>query len=787
MSNIMIGQTITHYKILEKLGEGGMGVVYKAEDTKLKRIVALKFLPSSFSTDDEVKQRFIHEAQAASALNHTNICSIHTIEEFENPASAEAMAGKQQFIDMEFVEGKTLGVLLKEKELSLKEVLDIALQIAEGLNAAHKKGIVHRDVKPDNIMVTDERIVKIMDFGLAKLKGSSKLTKSHSTLGTIAYMSPEQAQGEDVDQRSDIFSLGAVLYEMITGRRPFKGEHEAAMMYSLINESPEPLARYKTNAPSELQRIVDKALTKKREERYQHVDEMIADLRRMQHTFTESALPASKISKVSWIVATVVVLLAIVGLYLFYPRSSLPTSAKSKSVAVLPFKNISDNKDDEYFSDGITDDIIAQLSKITDLRVISRTSVMQYKGVSKNIRDIGKELDVATVLEGSVRRSGNQIRIVAQLIDANNEGHLWADTYDKEMTQIFAIQSDVAQRIAAALEAKLSPAEKGRIEKKQTENTEAYQYYLKGRFYWNKRRVDDLKTSIEYFRQAIEKDPSYALAYAGLASACVLLPQHGIPQSEKWYTEARNAATKALEIDSTLAEAHAVLGEIAQDQYYDWAGAEKHFRLAIKLDPSYPTAHHWYSGTLEYLSRFDEALSEAKRAQKLDPLSLIINTNVGEVLYSMRQYDRAIMQHRSTLALDPNFPWAHLSLAQVYEVQGKFDEAIPEFEATKRLAENTPVVLGYLGRAYAIAGMKKDALKVLDELLRLERQGNAVSSGIAAVYHGLGTKEKTFEWLEKAYEGRESDLTYIGTDPLWDDLRSDPRFAALLKKMGLRK
>ena len=771
----MIGKVISHYKILEKLGEGGMGVVYKAHDTKLDRDVALKFLPTDLTRDPGAKERFLIEARAASALNHPNICGIHAIDTFEN----------QEFIDMEFVGGGPLSVLLKEKELSLKEVIEIALQIAEGLNVAHKKGIVHRDIKPDNIMITDEHLVKIMDFGLAKLKGSSRLTKTHSALGTLFYMSPEQAQGVEVDQRSDIFSFGAVLYEMITGRRPFKGEHEAAMIYSLVNETPEPLTRYRANVPDGLQQVVDKALSKERGVRYQHVDEIIADLRRIQPALSGGVTVASRKSRVTWIIGAALVALAVMGIYLFYSKS-VPTSAKSKSVAVLPFKNMSDSKEDEYFSDGITDDIIAQLSKITDLKVISRTSIMQYKGISKNVRDIGKELDVATVLEGSVRRSGNQIRIVAQLIDANNEGHLWADTYDETMTQVFAIQSDVAQRIAAALQAKLSPEEKKRIEKKQTENTEAYQLYLKGRFYWNKRRPDDLKTAIEYFRQATEMDSGYALAYAGSASAYVLLPQYGMPQTEEWFAKARNTAMKALEIDSTLAEAHVVLGVI-EEHTYDWGGAEQHYRRAINIDPSYPTAHHWYSTALSITGRFDEALSEAKRALELDRLSLIINVNLGAAYYTMRQYDRAIEQLHNTIALDPNFPWGHMILSQAYELQGRFEEAVSECETTRRLAENSPIVLGFMGEAYAASGRKKDALKVLDELLRLSKQGNAVSCGIASIYHGLRDKEKSFEWFERAYKMREWQLPGLATNPLYDDLRSDPRYIALLRNMGLGK
>ncbi len=772
----MIGKVISHYKILEKLGEGGMGVVYRAEDTTLKRTVALKFLPPPFSADDEVKQRFIHEAQAASALNHTNICSIHTIEEFE----------RQQFIDMEFVEGKTLGVLLKEKELSLKEAVDIALQVAEGLNAAHKKGIVHRDIKPDNIMVTDESVVKIMDFGLAKLKDSSRLTKTHSTLGTLSYMSPEQARGEEVDQRSDVFSLGAVLYEMITGRRPFTGEHEAAIIYSLVNETPEPLTRYKSDVPYELQRVVGKALAKEKDKRYQHVDEMAADLRSsVQHVSREIAAVARR-SKVPWIVAACVVVLAAAGIHLFYPKS-VPTSTNSRSIAVLPFENLSDSKEDEYFSDGITDDIIAQLSKIAQLKVISRTSIMQYKGMSKNVREIGKELDVGTILEGTVRRVGNQVRIVAQLIDAQNEGHLWADTYDREMTQIFAIQSDVAQKIAAALKAKLSPGEKERIEKKQTENTEAYQLYLKGRFYWNKRRGDDLRTAIDYFDQAIAEDPSYAMAYAGLGSTYVTLPQYSLLPSKEVMPKAEAAARKALEIDPTLAEAHAVLGNFKMSYEFDWAGAESEFKRAIELDPNYPTAHHWYSIRLLVFGRFDEALVEIKQAQELDPISLIINMTIGDVLYEMRQYDKSIDQSKKTLELDPNFAPAHSLLGWAYSQQGRFDEAIAEFQKVRTIVGSGPYGLADLGYAYGRTGKKGDAAQILSDLLQFSKQGYSLPFDIALVYWGIGDKNQALEWVERAYQERSTFVMFMKIDPKWDGLRSDQRFIALLKKMGLEK
>ena len=695
---------------------------------------------------------------------------------------------------MDFYEGETLKKKIEHGPLTIHDAVDIAVQVAQGLAKAHEHGIVHRDIKPANIMITTDGVAKVVDFGVAKLSGQVRLTRTGSTVGTVAYMSPEQFRGEDIDHRTDIFSLGVVLYEMVTSHLPFRGEFEAALSYSVLNDQPLPVSSMRKGVPPALERVITRCLEKEKSRRYQSAGELAVDLRNVARDLAGSdQRPSMKagmrkiLSRPSLWVTVVLGVLAVAALfYVFIPRSPFPAPA-GKSIAVLPFENLSDSREDEYFSDGITDDIIAQLSKISDLKVISRTSVLPYKDLKKNVREIGKELGVATVLEGSVRRSGNQVRIVAQLIDATNEGHLWVETYNRQLTEVFAVQSDVAQRIAAALQAKLSPSEKGRIEKRQTENTEAYQLYLKGRFYWNKRRLEDVMTAIEYLKQATEKDPRYGTAYAGLASAYVLLPQHGVAMPEEWYAKARSAATKALEVDSTLAEAYAVLGSIANDHDYDWSGAERHFRRAIELDPGYPTAHHWYSGTLQYLGRFDEALLEAQRALELDPLSLIINTNLADVFYGMRQYEKSIEQARNTLALDQDFPWVHLILASVYQVQRRFDEAVVECETTRSLAGTSPVTLTYVGRAYAMAGRKADALKVLDELLLLAQQGNAVRSGIGFIYYRLGEKDKAFEWLEKAYQGREAELAYLGVDPLWDDLRSDPRCVALLKKMGLRQ
>ena len=776
----MTGQTISHYRILEKLGEGGMGVVYKAQDTKLDRIVALKFLPRHLLCDSEAKTRFENEAKAASALNQTNITTIYEINEVEGEC----------FICMEYVEGKSVKELIEEKTLSIEEVLKIAIQIAEGLNAAHKKDIVHRDIKSDNIMLTHEGLVKIMDFGLAKLKGVSKLTKTGSTLGTMQYMSPEQAQGIEVDQRSDIFSFGVVLYEMITGQLPFKGEHEAAVIYSILNETPEPLARYKAGVPGELQRVVDKTLAKNRDERYQHVDEMIADLKSIRRklettpTIHEPGKP-KRLKKRSVYVyvsfAFLIIILILIKIF-FFTSSREPID----SLAVLPLQNLSGDVNQEYFSDGMTEALITELQKIKSLRVISRTSVMQYKKVQKLLPQIAKELNVKAVVEGSVSREGDIVRINVQLIQASPEKHLWADNFDRTMKNILALQSEVAQAIAREVKAVVTPEEQRRMESSRSVNPEAYEAYLKGRFYWNKRRGDDLKTAIEYFNQAIEKDPNYALAYAGLASTYVILPEYsGLPPKEIM-PKAEAAAKKALEFNATLGEAHAVLA-LKRWYEWDWVGAESEFKRTIELNPSYPTTHHWYSNLLRSLGRLDEALAEIKLAQELDPLSLVINMNVGITLSWMRRYDEAIDQFKKTLELDPNFPFTYGNLGALYEVQGKFDEAIPEFQKAITVVGRDASELSDLGHAYALAGKKSEALKILDELFKFSKQGYSVSFEIAFVYYGLGDKNASFEWLEKAYQERNNALVNMKVDPLWDSLRSDLRFIALLKKMGLEK
>ncbi len=732
------GTVISHYRIVEKIGAGGMGVVYKAHDTKLGRTVALKFLPSHLVCDAEARDRFEREAKAASALNHPNITTIHEIDEVEG----------QCFISMEYVEGKSLKDLVREKTFSLEEVFGIALQIGEGLKTAHANGVVHRDIKSDNVKVKGDGLVKIMDFGLAKIRGVAKLTRTGTTLGTLQYMSPEQAQGREVDERSDIFSFGVVVYEMVTGRLPFRGDSEAAVIYSVVNEAPEPMARYKAGVPEGLERVVEKALAKHREERYQHVDETIADLKTTRRTLE-----------------------SVVGLEL--PKYE-------KSIVVLPFENLSPDPDQEYFSDGLTEEVISDLSKVRVLRVISRSSAMTFKGTKAAIPEIARRLNVQYVLEGSVRKAGNSLRITAQLIDARSDAHIWAEKYSGTLDDVFDIQETVSRAIVEALKLSLALDERHR----HPVNPEAHEAYLKGRFYWNKRTAKDLETAIEYFNQAIEKGPDYALAYAGLASTYVVLPEYAAVSGREAMPKAVVAANRALELDGTLAEAHAVLGLVKSDLEWDWAGAEDEFKRAIELDPSNPTARHWYRLLLFQLGRLDEALAEMKRAQELDPLSLVIGSAAGRALYYRRQYDRAIVQIEKTLELDADFPNAHSDLGYVYEAQGRFDEALAEFRKARALAGSGSYGLPEIGYAYARSGNKCEAARILNELLGLSKQAYSVSFGIALVYCGLGDKDNAFGWLERAYQERAmpNDLR---VHPVWDSLRSDPRFTTLLKKMGL--
>jgi len=788
----MIGKTILHYKVVEKVGEGGMGVVYKAEDTKLDRFVALKFLPRHIASNSEERGRFQIEAKAAAALNHPNIATIYAIEKYDD----------ELFIVMEYIEGQELREMVANlaKVENLRKVLDYATQIASGLQAAHQKGIVHRDIKSSNIMVTESGQTKIMDFGLAKIRGGPQFTKVGTTLGTAAYMSPEQTRGEKVDQRTDIWAFGAVIYEMITGQQPFVGDYEQAVMYSIMNEDPEPLTALRTGVPMELERIVNKCLQKSPANRYQHAEELVVDLRRVKAQLEPGEQKVSKPTRLqwrNWYFVGVAAMVAVILLVILLPRSKssdddiigkpkTESSPKWKnSIAVLPFKNISADKEQEYFCDGMTEQLITNLSNLPKVKVIARTSVMQFKNSNKTIRQIANELGVAHILEGSVRKAGNKIRVTAQLIKADDGFHLWAKDYDRALKDVFDVQDDLSNAIVEALRINLIGGQRAVVTKRHTDNTEAYQFYLKGFYYARKYTPEGIDKGIEYFNKAIAIDPNYALAYDGLAYIYYAATWN--EPYKKTMAKGRALAKKALEIDPTLAEAHTSLGVIHTWLDYDWTAAEREFKRALALNPNYASAHLWYGFLLLVVERFDESIAEATRAIELDPLSAEANTILGALFFYMHRYDEAMQQLRTTTDLEPGYWFAHLYLARVLEKKGDIPAAIAELEKTRLMEGAAWEVWSALGYAYALLGKKDEAKKIIVELKEESKRSYVPLYNIATIYAGLGEKDQAFEYLHKEYEQGAYYLCVLNVDPELDNLRSDPRFQALRKKMGLEK
>jgi serine/threonine protein kinase/Tfp pilus assembly protein PilF len=786
----MIGQTISHYRILEKLGEGGMGVVYKAEDTKLHRPVALKVLPRQALITEEDKIRFAREAQAAASLSHPNIAIIHEFDEVDDPVTG----GKLAFIAMEYVDGETVKQKIKpvgaihESPLPLDELLKIAIATAEGLAEAHGKGIVHRDIKSENVMISRSGVVKIMDFGLAEIAGRSRVTKEGMTVGTVAYMSPEQALGEKLDQRTDIWSLGVVMYEMITGRLPFTGDYEQAVVYRILNEEPEPITSLRSNVPMELERIVKKAMQKDPAVRYQTVGDLAADLKSLKKQLesgARAATPSPEIrptKKRVYLYTTIAALVValVLALYYFIPKESKAIN----SIAVLPLKNLSGDGEHEYFAEGIHEELIAQLAKISALKVISRTSVIRYKNVQKPLPEIGRELGAEALIEGSVRRSGDQVRITVQLIEAATDKHLWAESYQRDLRDVLALQSDVARAIANEIRITLTAQEQAGLTGARPVNPRAYEAYLKGRFYWNKRTPASLMKGIEYFNQAIEQDPSDPLAYAGLADSYNQLAYRGHLPPNEAYARARAAVTKALDINSGLAEAHASLGFIHLNYEWDWAAAEQELRRAIELNPGYAEAHHWYSHYLMDVGRVEESLAESKRALELDPLSLIVSTHLGWHYVFARQYDSAIVQLKKTLEMDPNYYPAHLHLGRAYQLKGNFKEALVELQQAVSLSQNNTESVAALAATHASSGRPDEAMKLLRELEQQSHRNYVSSYDIAVIYTALGNRNEALASLAKAYEQRANGLVEIKAEPAFDPLRSDRRFQDLVQRMN---
>ena len=814
----MTPETISHYRILSKLGAGGMGEVYLAEDLNLGRRVALKLLPAKFTTDPERVRRFEQEARAASATSHPNILTIYEI------GQVETETGVTHFMAMEFVEGQTLRQRLKQG-LRLDDAIEVAVQIASALAAAHGVGITHRDIKPENIMLHNDGYVKILDFGLAKLTetaflqgsdpaatysetiedplddryttalpGSQKETNPGVILGTVSYMSPEQARGLKVDTRTDIFSFGIVLYEMIAGRSPFEGKTTADMMVSILDRQPTPISRYVRNAPVELERIISLALVKNRDGRYQLAKAMLADLKVLQRRLLLDAGQEQTAELSLDEVAARRTQSKDSGLKYSGRTTSGPVRVSSgsqraplDSLAVLPFFTTSGDPNATYLAEGIPESLIINLSRLSELRVMAWSTVVRFRGREVDALEIGRDLGVRAIFAGRMYQFGEDLVIKTELVDVNDGSQLWGAQYRRKLDDLGAIEQELSIEICERLKVRLNEEERRRLAKRYTENAAAYQAYLKGRYYWNQRTARALRKAVESFEEAIKLDDGYALAYAGLADCYCLVSIYGAAPPKAVMPRAKAAAMKALELDDGLAEAHTSLAAALVWFDWNWEASEREFKRAIELNPHYAVAHHWYGSVLlSAQGRFDEALDSERRALELEPLSLVINSNMGFICYQAARFSEAIEHLQRTLEMDDDFVYARFHLGMCHAHRGDFDNAIAELRrAIEQAGGRGALIQAALGYAYAVAGRRDEALQILAQLQTFPMNRDVSPFYLAMIHAGLGEKEEALKWLESACEERYNWMVWLGVEPMFENLRRAAPFEAMLHRIGL--
>ena len=763
----MVPSVISRFEILEKLGEGGMGVVFKAEDTKLRRIVALKFLSRQLAVD---RSRLLAEARAAAALNHPGICSVIDILEHDG----------EEFIVMEFVEGESLRSEILRGKLSQPVIIDYATQIADALAEAHRKGVTHRDIKPENVMTTASGRIKVMDFGLARQSGRTQLTRDGAQVGTIAYMSPEQARGEQVDFRTDIWSFGALLYEACTSKLPFSSEYEQAVIYGILNSDPPSPRLLNPEIPARLEEIISRCLAKAPESRYATMDDCVSDLRALGTHSGASTASGVKLKKKTIRIVAAILLTAVLlaaGSILYRPGTT--NTGEMSSIAVLPFQNFSDDKQDEYFSDGMTDELITALVKIHGLRVPARTSVFVFKGKQEDIRRISEQLNVSAVLEGSVRRSGNRIRITAELINAADGFNLWSETYEREMKDVFAVQDDITRRIVDVLKVRLRD-DTNQAARSVRPNLEAYDLYLRGMFYVNKRSADDIRLGREYFQQAIDRDTLYSSAFAGISEAYVLLASQAALSPREAYPKALTAALRAVQLNDLSAEAHTCLAHIQVHMgNYETAGRE--FVRAIELEPNYAPAYQFGMEYYTGVGQLDSARGSIQRALELGPLDLAANAALAAVFIRERRYDEAIVRLRRTIELDSNYFLAHMALGDAYAKSGLKDRAVDEYRLTAQLTGGNRG-LGSLGLLYASSGKQDKAREMLKEMIGRSQSRYTSPFEIATLCAALEDKNQTLAWLEKVLQDDPWAFKRLKDSPAFTFLRDDKRFEELIQR-----